>query len=303
MERFQLFLCGCLFFLGSGIGISPQLHAAIAGRTGVALVHGTNDHRFNAEGGYWKQNFIAKIATSLPSPDLLFVVHCNYGDYMWEESVAGCTVDQLVTFIASQNIDRLIVYTHSNGGNVIRWILSNPTYDSRYHTLFSTISEVIAVAPSSGGTRLADEVLSGGVFEAGVGWLLGYRNNAVHQQRVGDMARFNQEILLGAKGQPSLAVPFRVVVGTNVTASPLSSSSYCNGYLLNTALKLTKIYLDYCSDGFLSCHSQEEAGELWFYDYNQSDDAKSFSHNQSRHDCFGLDRLLITHLAKEGALG
>ncbi len=300
MERFSFLFIVFIYFLSTLFSYGyPQTSP----RTGIAFVHGTNDHSDNAIGGYWKSTFISEIANAMPKPDWVYVVHCDYSDYMWNEAAAGCTVDQLLNFISVQQLDKLVLYTHSDGANVVRWILSNPTYDPRYMKLFPHVKEVIAVAPSSGGTPLADEVLSGGLFEEGVGWLLGYRNNAVKQQRVGEMARYNQEILMGGEGQPALAVPFKVVVGSSVAASPLSSASYCNGYFLNTALKVTKIYLDYCADGFLDCRSQEAAGEVWFYDREQMDNGNTLSHNQSRHTCFGMDRLLLNHLAAEGVLG
>ena len=61
------------------------------------------------------------------------------------------------------------------------------------------IKQVIAIAPSSGGTFLADEVLSGGIFETSLAWLLGYISDAVKQQRVGDMMIYNEELLFGVK--------------------------------------------------------------------------------------------------------
>jgi hypothetical protein len=149
---------------------------------------------------------------------------------------------------------------------------------------------------------LADEVLGGGVFETSLAWLLGYLSDAVKQQRVGDMLIFNEELLLGGKGRPSLSTPFKVIVGTDVYASPFSSSSYCNGYLLNSGLKIAKLYLDSCADGFLNCSSQTSAGELWFYDTEKTENGIPLSHNQSRHSCFGLEQILISALATEGAV-
>jgi hypothetical protein len=266
---------------------------------GIALVHGTNDHRDDAFGGYWKTDFIEQIGQSVGGMQKVLVVRCDFSHYMWAEEASGCLADQVLRFVAAQEIDELIVYTHSDGANITRFILSQPTYDPRFLELSKVVKEVIALAPSSGGTPLADEVISGGVFEAGLGWLLGYQNDAVRQQRLGDMARFNEEILLASSGQPNLMVPFRTVIGTNVAASPINSASYCNGYLLNSALKVSKIYLDYCSDGFLNCSSQEAAGTLWFRDFEQTDNGETLSHNQSRHDCFGLVDIFNRHLQQE----
>ncbi|PWY55915.1 hypothetical protein DGG96_09270 [Legionella qingyii] len=271
------------------------------GNLGIAFVHGTNDHREDAEGDYWKTDFIQNIAQALPNPENYYVVHCDYSKYMWDEDAAGCTANQLLDFINHKKIDSLILYTHSNGGNVMRWILSNPTYDKRYMHLKSKIKKIVALAPSSEGTPLADMLLNGGIFEASLSWLLGYTGDAVKQQRVGDMHIYNEELLFGTKNRPSLPIPFNSVIGTDVISSPLSSASYCNGYLLNSSLRLAKIYLDSCADGFLNCSSQTAAGSVWFYDKEKTDDQTTLSHNQSRHSCFGLDKILISALDSEGA--
>jgi hypothetical protein len=194
-----------------------------------------------------------------------------------------------------------VIYTHSDGGNVVRWVLSNPTFNSHYLKLTQTTHQVIAIAPSSGGTVLADDAVDGGTFGEGLGWLLGYRNGAVKQQRIGDMAIYNDELLFGTLGRPSLAVPFRAVVGTDVISSPFNAVSYCNGYFLNVGLKITKSYLDDCSDGFLNCSSQAAAGTLWFYDWQKTQDQTPLSHSQSRHSCVGFGEILHDDLLAQGA--
>lgn len=287
-----------LFLFSTLIQAFPNLNS----NPGIAFVHGTRDHREDAYGVYWKVDFIQNITQGLAEPENHYVVHCDFNRYMWHEDAANCVADQLLAFIADKNISSLTVYSHSDGGNIMRWILSNPTYDRRYLTLTHKIKQVIAIAPSSGGTPLADEVLNGGVFESSLAWLLGYNADSVKQQRVGDMLLFNQELLLGSKGRPSLSIPFKVIVGTDVRASPFSSSSYCNGYLLNTGLKLARLYLDQCSDGFLNCSSQAMAGDVWFYDIDKTERNIPLSHNQSRHSCFGLDKILISALATEGVV-
>lgn len=269
---------------------------------GIAFIHGTRDHRQDADGGYWRVEFIQSVSQGLKKPENHYVVHCDFSRYMWHTDSADCVADQLLEFITAKNLSSLTVYSHSDGANVIRWILSNPTYDKRYMTLKRTINQVIAMAPSSGGTPLADEVINGGVFESSLGWLLGYVSDAVRQQRVGDMLIYNQELLLGGKGRPSLSMPFNVIVGTNVHASPFSSASYCNGYLLNSGLKITKLYLDQCADGFLNCSSQTAAGTVWFYDIDKTENNAPLSHNQSRHSCLGLDQILVNDLATKGAV-
>jgi hypothetical protein len=268
---------------------------------GIAFIHGTNDHRYDAEGGYWKNDFIRGITQALPNSENYYVVHCDFSKYMWDEEAAGCTVNQLLEFIDKKKISTLTLYTHSNGANIMRWILSNTTYDSRYLRLKDKVTQIVALAPSSAGTPLADMLLNGGVFESSLSWLLGYDGEAVKQQRIGDMYIYNQELLFGTKERPSLSRPFNAVIGTNVIASPLSSASYCNGYTLNLGLKTSKMFLDSCADGFLNCSSQIAAGTVWFYDKDQLDGNLTLSHNQSRHSCFNLEKILITALDSKGA--
>ncbi len=284
-----------MIFLPLTATAAPGIHS------GMVFIHGTNNHTEDADGGYWKKEFTQRMASALPNPENKLVVHCDFSHYMWTEEAAGCVVEQISEFIETNKLEDVTIYTHSNGSNVIRWILSNPTYNSQYHKLLPKIKKVISLAPSNGGSPLADEALIGDIFISGMGWLLGYHTDAVRQQRVGDMAIYNENLLLGSKNRPSLSVEYKVVVGTDVTASPLSSASYCNGYLLNSALKIAKLYLNSCSDGFLNCESQEETEGIWFRDIEKTDDQINLSHNQSRHNCFGLDKILINDFLSEEA--
>lgn len=270
---------------------------------GIAFIHGTNDHRQDANTEYWKKPFIETIATALPSAQNYVVISCDFSQYMWHEDAAGCVANQLLDFIKDKQITQLIVYTHSNGGNVIRWILSNPSYDSRYFAVSKTINQVIAIAPSSAGTPLADEIFEGNRIESGLGWLLGYKNDSIKQQRVADMKMFNAEMLLGTSGRPSLPVVFRTIIGTDVIASPFNKNSYCNGYMVSAGLKLTKAYLADCSDGVIECSSQAAAGTVWFYDWQKTDKSFPLNHNQSRHACFNLEHILREDLLLQGVQG
>jgi hypothetical protein len=294
-QRILVFIFSILFST-----LTVALPKGDASNAGLALVHGTKDHREDAYGTYWKLDFIETLSHALDKPENLFVAHCDFSQYMWHDDSANCLADQLLDFISEKNIESLTVITHSDGANVMRWILSNPTYDSRYLKLKNKIKKVIALAPSSGGTPLADEVLNGGVFETSLAWLLGYLSDAVKQQRVGDMLIFNDELLLGGVGRPSLSIPFKTVIGTDVSVSPFSSSSYCNGYMLNSGLKIAKLFLDECADGFLNCESQTHAGDVWFYDVDKTENNSPLSHNQSRHSCLGLEYILISEIAKKG---
>ncbi len=263
--------------------------------TGVAFVHGTG-HQTDAYNDYWKPDMVDSVRQGLPNPANFVVINCDFEQYMWKAEAAGCLATQLYDFITSKGIDDLVVITHSNGGNVMRWILSNPTWDSRYPTIIDSIRWVNALAPSSLGTPLADAVISGTVFEKAVGWLLGYASDAVRMQQTSWMAYYNAYWLYGTSGRPALPVGFWDVVGTDVETAVWDPDSYCGGYTLNLGLEVTQAWLDSCSDGFLECTSQAGAGSVWFYDTWKTNGDEPLSHNQSRRKCFGLDVILRNDL-------
>ncbi len=267
--------------------MAPVTHAA----TGVALVHGTGSQT-NAAADYWQWGMVNSIRQGLPNPNNYVVINCNFEKYMWDSQAAGCLAGQLTNFINSKNITDLVVITHSNGGNVMRWIMSNPTWDSRYPNIINKIRWVNALAPSSKGTPLANAVMQGNVFERSLGWLLGYKSDAVRMQQTSWMAFYNANYLYGTAGRPALPKGFWNVVGTDVETAVWDSDSYCGGYSLNVGLEVTQAWLSSCSDGFLECSSQEGAGTTWFRDKSRMAGGEPLSHNQSRRQCFGLDVIL-----------
>lgn len=274
---------------------SAMLANSLSANTGVALVHGTGKST-DAYNNYWKSGFVESVRQGLSNSSNLLVVNCDFEQYMWDSRAAGCLADHLYNFITSKGINDLVVITHSNGGNVMRWIMSNPTWDSRYPTIINNIRWVNALAPSSKGTPLADAVMQGNVFESALGWLLGYQNDAVRQQQESWMAYYNANWLLGTSGRPSLPKGFWNIVGTDVESAIWDPDSYCGGYAENVGLETTQNWLDSCSDGFLNCSSQNGAGSLWFYDKDRTKGREPLSHNQSRRKCFNLDVILRNDL-------
>lgn len=265
--------------------------AAAPATTGVAFVHGTGNQT-DALHDYWQPAFVNSVRQGLIDQANFVVINCDFDQFMWDIRAAGCLAGQLVEFINAHGIDDLVVITHSNGGNVMRWIMSNPTWDSRYPSIINAIRWVNALAPSSKGTPLADAAIQGNVFEQSVGWLLGFKTDAVRQQQLSWMAYYNANWLFGTSGRPALPQPFFDVIGTDVETNPFDADSYCGGYSLNLGLEITQAFLSSCSDGFLDCSSQSGAGQVWFSDTQRTNGREPLSHNQSRRACFGLDRIL-----------
>ncbi len=259
--------------------------------TGLAFVHGTSKQT-DALHDYWTAGMVNSVKQGLPDQNLTLVINCDFEQYAWQDAAAGCLAGQLSDFISLHNIDDLVVITHSNGANVMRWILSNPTWDTRYPDIISSIRYVIALAPSSKGTPLADAVVNGTQFEQVLGWLLGYASDAVRMQQQSNMAFLNQNWLLGTQGRPALPTLFVNLVGTDVESAIWDPDSYCGGYSQSVALEVTQAWLDSCSDGFLNCSSQTGVVGLSFKDKPLMNGREPLNHNQSRRACFGLDKLL-----------
>ncbi|MEL7061250.1 MAG: hypothetical protein AAGN46_14605 [Acidobacteriota bacterium] len=277
------------------VSLVCALAAPAFGNTGVAFVHGTGEQT-DALNDYWTREMVDSVRQGLPNSANYTVINCDFEQYMWDSAAAGCLAGQLTSFINSRNITDLVVITHSNGGNVMRWILSNPGWDSRYPNIIDKTRWVNALAASSLGTPLADAVMNGTIFEAALGWLLGYQNDAVRMQQESWMAYYNANYLLGTAGRPSLPRGFWNVVGTDVETAIWDGDSYCGGYTLNLGLEITQAWLSGCSDGFLECTSQAGAGSVWFYDTSRTRGAEPLSHNQSRRKCFNLDVILRNDL-------
>lgn len=264
---------------------------------GVAFVHGTGSQH-EALADYWTREFVDSVRGGLADPDLYAVLSCDFGQTMWHDDAAGCLATGLLELIDGQGADEVVVVTHSNGANVMRWILSNPTWDPRYPAIIDRVLWVDALAPSSLGTPLADAAMDGTSFERSVGWLLGYENDAVAMQQTSNMALYNGEWLHGTEGRPELPVGFWAIVGTDVDSNPFDADSRCGGYSLNVGLEITQNWLDDCSDGFLECSSQAGAGDVWAYDHEFTAGKEPLSHAQSRRACFGLDEVLRRDLAE-----
>jgi len=279
------------FLIMTCLALLPSIATQVIANDGIAFIHGTGKQT-DAYNDYWNPNFVNTIRSGLTDNSRYTVINCDFDQFMWDDQAAGCLAEQLTNFINHKQISRLTMITHSNGGNVVRWILSNPTYDSRYPNIINKTAKVIAIAPSSAGTPLADAVKQGNVFETSLGWLLGYDSDAVTQQQVSWMNYYNQNWLHGTNGRPSLPATFKTIVGSDVDSAFWDGDSYCAGYQYQVALETTQNWLDSCSDGFLNCSSQQAAGVTWFKDKQRTRGSEPLSHQQSRRDCFNLHTII-----------
>ncbi|HYO79035.1 MAG TPA: hypothetical protein VE010_21405, partial [Thermoanaerobaculia bacterium] len=110
------------------------LGTAAHAKTGVVFIHGKGGVTLaqpSVARAYWGEDMIRATTKGFTVPHLI----CAYDgtQYMW---VAGNQVaGQIYTWMNAHAIDDIVVETHSFGGVVIRWIMSNPTYDSRYQPI------------------------------------------------------------------------------------------------------------------------------------------------------------------------
>src|SRR5690625_210705 len=109
----RIFIAASIFMLAA--------YGPVWAATGVAFVHGTGNQT-NALADYWTADMVNSVRQGLSNPANHVVINCKFEEYMWTEEAAGCLAGQLYSFINSRNIDDLVVITHSNGGNVMRWI-------------------------------------------------------------------------------------------------------------------------------------------------------------------------------------
>jgi hypothetical protein len=236
------------------LSFSALTHAA----TGAAFVHGKGDASLansTTAWNYWTTDMLRASTNNWAVPYV--VCHYDGTNYMWvaANEVAG----QLYTFITQNNINDLVINTHSFGGVVIRWIFSNPGYDSRYPTIINATRWVNTIAGPHMGSEAADlaGTLSGSWLTAWLVDLLDQDHDSTMNCQTANMAYYNQNWLYGTSGRPSLPKPFFTISGyglwndwciEDVGLATLSGISGLPGE----------------DDGMVAEYSAEAVGSLWF---------------------------------------
>lgn len=274
----------------------------------VYFVHGTGDYtESSARSDYWKQSSL----DAMRSNKIYGVAGYKGSAYAADDANSwGDVVNQMGDFINANACTDVVVVTHSNGSNPIRYLLGHGTAMSpalngraarQVSSVTSKIRKTIWLAGDNAGTPLADKVTTAGTFGniaskvlAVLGWNM--LTPAVYQQVRSTMATKNSNGVFNGNGFSCGAgstcggVPSQYVAGTGVQAGFWDGDAYCGegggffdkikAYAISVALKATNSYggMASCGDGFLPCDSQRyngggilENGEL--------------NHNQSRRDC------------------
>lgn len=233
--------------------------APASARTGVVFVHGkggadlANQSTANA---YWGTDMIRATTKGYAIPYL--VCHYDGTQAMW--TAAGQVAGQITTWMNANGIDDIVVETHSFGGVVIRWMLSNPTYDSRYQPILSRIRWVNAIAPPNKGSEAANlaGTLSGSWLTGWLVDLVGQNNASTRNCTTSSMAYYNQYYLKGTSGRPSLPRSYYNIAGTGLWNDFAHSEDYGLATLSGVAGMPGE------DDGMVSQYSAQGAGTVWF---------------------------------------
>jgi len=267
---------------------------AWAGGQGVVFVHGTGDlsSASDATNNYWSSSAIDTMAGGYP---YLVAYYPGASCAAYQQCAWGPIVDQTVSWMQSTGISSIVVVTHSNGNNPIRYLLQHPSSISANGNVASTMTDAMvsmtAIAGDFAGTPLADQVTTSGSFlniaNSVVQFFGGgsYDVPAVVAQRQDNMATYNSNGTFGGSAGASTidGVPTYTVVGTGVDANLFSGDAWCGGYLMSVGLEMTRCFgwgCGACADGFIGCNSSEYLGT------NLQADGH-LSHNQSRRACHG----------------
>jgi len=244
---------------------------AAEAKTGVVFIHGKGGTTLASSSvarAYWTDDMIRATTKGYTIPYLI----CSYDgtQYMW---VAGNTVaGQIYNWMNANAIDDIVVETHSFGGIVIRWIMSNPMYDSRYQPIINRIRWVNSIAPPNKGSEAADlaGTLSGSWL---TGWLIdlvGQKNNSTTNCTTSSMSYYNQYYLKGTSGRPALPKTVYNIAGYGLWNDFAHSEDYGLATLSGIA------GLPGEDDGMVAQYSAQAVGVVWF--------TTEANHHHNRHN-------------------
>jgi hypothetical protein len=241
-------------------------------RSGAVFIHGAGTNYLNDPAGaraYWTEDMLRASTRNWAVPHL--VVRYDGTKLMWIG--ADQAAAQIYDWMLANQVDDIVVNTHSFGGTVIRWIMSNPTWNTRYPAITARIRWVNTLAAPHKGSEAAN--LAGTL---GGSWLTGWLVNLVgtntdaHKNcRTDWMAYYNQNYLYGTSGRPALPRSLYTVAGTGLW----NDLSHGEDYGLATLSGVAGMPGE--DDGMVSQYSAQGAGFVWF-----TTDANH--HHNRRHD-------------------
>jgi len=221
-------------------------------------VHGKGDETLanaTVAWNYWTTDMLRASTNNWAVPYV--VCHYDGRNYMWvcADTVAG----QLYDFIVQNNINDLVINTHSFGGVVIRWIFSNPSWDWRYPTIINATRWVNTIAGPHRGSEAADlaGTLSGSWLTSWLVSLLNQNHDSTMNCQTSWMDYYNSTWLYGTSGRPGLPKSFWTISGYGLW------NDWCSEDIgLATLSGISGLPGE--DDGMVAEYSAESIGSLWF---------------------------------------
>jgi hypothetical protein len=238
-----------------GFAFAPPAEA----RSGAVFVHGAGSNFLNDVAGaraYWTEDMLRASTRNWTVPYL--VAHYDSNQFMWIG--AGQVAGQIYDWMTANGIDDIVVNTHSFGGTILRWIMSNPGYDWRYPAITSRIRWVNAIAAPHKGSEAANlaGTLSGSWLTGWLVNLVGANTDAHKNCRTDWMAYYNQYYLFGTSGRPALPRSVYTIAGTGLWNDFAHSEDYGLATLSGIA------GLPGEDDGMVAQYSAQGVGLVWF---------------------------------------
>ena len=225
-----------------------------------------------------------------------------------ESGSADCVASQIERFVmgpdgvygTADDITDLVIMTHSGGGNVLRYILSQYTAKTSYSRVKTAAKKVVTMTSPFKGTYLANWVFTSGslanfinntlTFFGGAGL---FNDDGTKFIQTGQMNLHNADSSkLVSLSNPVNGVTLRSGFGTYPDAAIWDGKTLCGGYEMQAGLNLlhrwylsqtdSSTYRNGCSDGFLTCQSTGAMGQVFLGSTSNATAAKYHSHHQTR---------------------
>lgn len=233
-----------------------------------------------------------------------------------EAGSAACVAAEVTTFLngpdgapnTDDDIDDVVLVTHSGGSNVVRYILQQHSARPEFGRMHAASRGFVGIAAPSEGTYLADRVFRFGVLSLGNKLFgAGYDDDGVDFIQTTKMKVWNHDPAKLANLDKDVAgVPSFMASGSFPDADGDEAKIACGGASETKGLHaLHELYLaatdpdtfrDGCSDGFITCQSamalaNGDESRVVFGMLGKKDIGKTRfrAHNQSRRSCDDLD--------------
>ena len=244
-----------LLSLALALLLAPPLFA----KTGVVFIHGKGGAdlaQYSVARAYWGEDMIRATTKGYVVPHL--IVAYDGTQYMWV--AAGQVAGQIYNWMTANAINDIVIETHSFGGVVIRWILSNPTYDWRYQPIINNIRWVNSIAPPNKGSEAANlaGTLSGSWLTGWMVDLVGQNTDSTRNCTTTSMNYYNTYYLKGTSGRPALPKTVWNIAGTGLWNDFIHSEDTGLATLSGIAGMPGE------DDGMVSQYSAQAVGLVWF---------------------------------------